>query len=87
MIESRCGLLCSACAYREETHCPGCVQMDKPFWGPSCPVKDCCQGKGFPHCGECADFPCPLLTQFAYDPQQGDGGERIQQCRRWQTEG
>lgn len=83
MVESRCGLLCSSCEYREQTHCPGCVQMEKPFWGESCPVKACCEAKQLEHCGRCAAFPCELLTQFAYDKEQGDQGRRIEQCRGW----
>lgn len=84
MIESRCGLLCSQCEYRQATGCPGCVNMDKPFWGESCPVKSCCEGRGLPHCGACPEFPCPLLHQFAHDEKQGDGGRRIRQCRAWE---
>ena len=37
--ESRCGLLCSACEYREQMNCKGCIQIEKPFWGDRCPVK------------------------------------------------
>ena len=39
MIESRCGILCSECTYREQMNCEGCVHIQKPFWGDSCPVK------------------------------------------------
>lgn len=83
MIESRCGLLCSQCSYKEQMGCKGCVAMEKPFWGEQCPVKACCQGKGHQHCGQCAAFPCQLLHSFAYDKEQGDGGRRIRQCRLW----
>lgn len=83
MIESRCGLLCSACAYREQMQCKGCVCITKPFWGESCPVKACCEQKGNEHCGQCAQFPCALLHQFSYDAQQGDDGQRIRQCEAW----
>lgn len=86
MAESRCGLLCAQCAYREQMNCPGCVHMSKPFWGDSCPVKSCCEGKGKMHCGECDGFPCDPLHQFAYDPKQGDDGKRIEQCRSWSKE-
>ena len=86
MPESRCGLLCAQCSYREQMNCPGCVHMSKPFWGDSCPVKSCCEGKGREHCGECDSFPCELLHQFAYDPKQGDDGRRIEQCRSWSKE-
>ncbi len=83
MIESRCGILCNECAYREQMGCAGCVQIQKPFWGDSCPVKSCCEEKTKEHCGQCKAFPCGLLKQFAYDEKQGDGGKRIEQCAKW----
>lgn len=86
MIESRCGLRCGECSYREGMGCPGCTQITKPFWGDSCPVKACCEDKGFQHCGQCRDFPCTLLHSFAYDPQQGDGGKRLDQCKAWRED-
>ena len=46
MIESRCGLLCGDCSFREAMGCKGCVHMDKPFWANSCPVKSCCAMSG-----------------------------------------
>ncbi len=85
MIQSRCGLLCGECSEREIMNCPGCVQMQKPFWGESCPVKACCEEKRRQHCGQCDTFPCALLTQFAYDEKQGDQGKRIAQCRAWRN--
>lgn len=86
MIESRCGLLCGQCAYREDPGCAGCIQMEKPFWGESCPVKSCCEERGMAHCGQCGEFPCPLLHKFAYEMEQSDQGARIEQCRRWRQE-
>ena len=83
MIESRCGILCNECKYKEEVNCAGCVAMNKPFWGESCPVKDCCEGKKLEHCGQCQEFPCALLTEFAYHEEQGDNGKRIEICRLW----
>lgn len=83
MIESRCGILCSECGYREQMNCQGCTQIDKPFWGESCPVKACCEEKELAHCGLCKDFVCDLLHQFAYDEVQGDEGKRIEQCKKW----
>ena len=82
MIESRCGILCSQCEYLKQCG-GGCTKINKPFWGDSCPVKDCCEGRGHEHCGQCAEFPCNLLNEFAYDKEQGDNGQRIQQCRLW----
>ena len=83
MIESRCGILCSTCGFRESMGCKGCVEIDKPFWGESCPVKSCCEGKDRAHCGQCEAFPCEQLTAFAYDKEQGDNGARLEQCRKW----
>lgn len=82
-IESRCGLLCSQCEYREKIPCDGCINISKPFWGENCPVKSCCESKSLEHCGKCSDFPCEQLTSFAYDKEQGDNGKRIEQCRKW----
>lgn len=56
MIESRCGILCSECEYREQTGCKGCTEMEKPFWGEGCPVKACCEEKAHDHCESCGDF-------------------------------
>lgn len=57
--------------------------IDKPFWGESCPLKSCCEGKQQEHCGVCPDFPCEMLDRFAHDKEQGDDGKRIQQCGQW----
>lgn len=81
--ESRCGILCSECEYRENPGCKGCIHIEKPFWGEGCPVKSCCEKKTFVHCGQCPEFPCGLLHSFAYDEAQGDNGKRIEQCRKW----
>lgn len=85
MIKSRCGILCGECNYREQMNCKGCVQIEKPFWGESCPLKSCCEDKKHEHCGQCNDFPCDLLKQFAFDEKQGDGGKRIEQCKKWRV--
>lgn len=85
MIQSRCGILCEKCHYKEELGCNGCVNINKPFWGESCSVKSCCENKNLAHCGQCDIFPCELLMQFAYDKEQGDEGKRIEQCRCWQS--
>lgn len=83
MIESRCGILCSNCEYKDSTGCKGCVNIDKPFWGEQCPVKSCCEDKKLQNCGACNTFPCDLLISFAYDKEQGDNGLRIEQCKKW----
>ncbi len=85
MLESRCGILCSECSYREEMNCGGCVHINTPFWG-RCKVKICCESKNINNCGKCKSFPCDKLKQFAYDKTQGDNGKRIEQCKRWNRE-
>jgi hypothetical protein len=80
MIESRCGILCSECEYQIGM---GCTAIEKPFWGDSCPLKACCEGKGLEHCGRCDGSPCELLIGFAFDENRGDGGRRIEQCKAW----
>lgn len=85
MIDTRCGLNCETCAYREPCKCGGCIAtMGRPFHG-ECPVAACCQQKGFEHCGMCPDLPCGLLRQYSEDPEHGDTppGARIEACRRW----
>lgn len=85
MIESRCGILCKECAYREEMHCQGCVKITNPFWG-ECPIKACVERKKLNHCGTCDTFPCAMAKQFAYDEKQGDDGKRLRQCIAWTEE-
>ena len=82
MIESRCGILCGECEFRESMGCKGCTNIENPFWG-ECPVKASRESKNHEHCGQCERFPCETLTSFAYDEKQGDGGKRIEQCRKW----
>lgn len=39
--------------------------------------------KKLKHCGECTDFPCAQLNEFAYDEKEGDCGVRLDQCKIW----
>ena len=89
MIDSRCGLHCTGCTYKDSCGCLGCIETKgNPFHG-ECPVAKCCQNKGFVHCGDCPDIPCDLLTQYSCDPEHGDtpSGARIEQCKLWKQEG
>ena len=86
MVESRCGILCSTCEFRESMGCKGCVNITEPFHG-QCPVKNCCEEKAHEHCGQCGSFSCKQLTDYAYDPEHGDNGLRLEQCRKWRGEG
>jgi hypothetical protein len=85
MIDSRCGLHCTGCEWKETNGCGGCIETNgNPFHG-KCPVAACCQYKGFTHCGECPVIPCELLSQYSNDPEHGDKpvGKRIEQCKEW----
>lgn len=86
MVESRCGLLCSECSFREPKNCPGCVNTKKVFWG-ECPVKKCCEARELTSCGNCKDMPCGKLRAFSYDEKHGDNGARIEQCKKWAANG
>lgn len=85
MIDTRCGLKCVGCGFKDSNKCGGCIATNgNPFHG-ECPVAQCCQNKGLTHCGECKDIPCELLTQYSCDPVHGDTppGLRIEQCIKW----
>jgi len=85
MIDTRCGLRCEGCYYKDAYSCGGCIDTQgHPFHG-ECPVAICCQDKGFIHCGQCPDMPCELLSQYSNDPEHGDNppGARIKQCKIW----
>lgn len=85
-IDSRCGLHCTGCEFKESHGCKGCIETDgHPFHG-ECPVAVCCQEKGFTHCGECPEIPCELLREYSCgDSEHSDDpkGARIEQCIRW----
>ena len=88
MPDTRCWLICEGCGYREANGCRGCIAtMGNPFHG-QCPVAQCCQEKGYVHCGQCPELPCELLRQYSCDPVHGDTppGKRIEQCRIWREE-
>ncbi|MCL2060103.1 MAG: pyridoxamine 5'-phosphate oxidase family protein [Oscillospiraceae bacterium] len=85
-VQSCCGLLCDGCSYKESHGCAGCIAVGgKPFWG-ECPVAACCHGKGYVHCGECADIPCDILNEFSCgEDEHSDkpAGARIAVCKAW----
>jgi len=47
-----CGIDCDRCP-EHPARCQGC---DRP--NNDCPVRKCCNEKGFVHCGPCPDLPC-----------------------------
>ena len=60
-----CGVDCAACPDLGSGKCPGCRQTVWPEDDP-CPPVACCRRKNISCCGECADFPCPMMAEF-YD--------------------
>lgn len=89
MIDSRCGLHCTGCAWKDSHGCGGCIETKgHPFHG-ECPIAMCCQAKGHIHCGECDIIPCDKLYAYSYlDPDHGDKpqGARVATCRKWAAE-
>ncbi|MCL2671677.1 MAG: pyridoxamine 5'-phosphate oxidase family protein [Clostridiales bacterium] len=85
-VQSRCGLLCDFCTFKEPYNCGGCIETNgHPFHG-ECPVAGCCQERGHAHCGECADIPCEKLNEYSCgDSEHCDNpkGARIALCRAW----
>ena len=90
MIDSRCGLRCTGCKWKESHGCGGCIETNgHPFHG-ECNIAQCCQNKGLNHCGECDIMPCDELYAYSYlDPEHGDNppGTRVEVCRKWAAEG
>jgi hypothetical protein len=77
MSASYCGIDCAVCTWRESSGCAACKEnRGKMFWG-NCRVAACCSGRGLEDCGQCAEYPCGLLREFAFDREHGDGGERL----------
>jgi len=87
-VQSRCGLLCKWCKYKEPMNCPGCIALNgKASWSDDCcDVSKCCTDKGYAHCGECPDAPCENLRGLSYgDDEHNDKpeGARIEVCKAW----
>ncbi|MFZ5354501.1 MAG: DUF3795 domain-containing protein [Bacillota bacterium] len=86
-LAGRCGIYCGECEYKEQFNCPGCIEAEgKMFWG-DCEVSSCCTQKKHEHCGGCESFACDTLKRFAYHPEQGDNGRRIERLKEWNAEG
>jgi len=78
---SSCGIDCDACEYKTENKCGGCrlcAPKGKCVWGGRCALYDCASGKNLQHCGECGEFPCAMLEEWA---KEGDG-ERIRNLKK-----
>ncbi|BBF43051.1 hypothetical protein lbkm_1737 [Lachnospiraceae bacterium KM106-2] len=81
-ITSYCGLDCNECSYRELAGCQGCVATKgHPFYR-ECELANCAKSRQVRFCGECADIPCKMLTDYSNDEEHGDTpkGARISRC-------
>ena len=58
-----CGVDCAEC---DGTH-PGCVDDRSKCLFRDCGFYACSRRKGLIHCGECDDFVCSRLDEFAVD--------------------
>ena len=89
MVDSRCGLHCTGCAWKESHGCGGCIETDgHPFHG-TCPIAHCCADRGHVHCGQCGENPCQRLYDYSFvDPEHGDKpiGARVRTLRAWAAE-
>lgn len=73
-----CGLDCANCDYKERCNCKGCKSTKgEPFHG-ICKLAKCAISNNANYCFECKSYPCALLKAFAYDPEHGDNGKRIE---------
>ena len=78
-----CGTYCGICTWRESTGGKGCQECQSAvFWG-TCDKAQCCFGKGYTHCGECAALPCDKLLALFADPDHGDKGARMRNLLNW----
>ena len=75
---SRCGIDCDACAYKAGQNCQGCQKIQGTvFWG-KCDLYHCNEEKKQEHCGQCAQFPCEKLKQWA----SSENSERIDNLKK-----
>lgn len=80
--DTYCGLSCKDCEWREKTNCGGCIATKgNPFHG-KCDVAECAKAKNRGFCGECGEFPCDILKGYSFDPEHGDNGARIENCKK-----
>ena len=82
-LVSACGIYCGACLALSaslkaaknhgEIKCLGCWNQQHPSaYAPKCAVRKCAQAKHVQSCGECKDYPCPLIAPLFNDkPKYG----------------
>jgi hypothetical protein len=80
---SSCCIDCNACQIGTTQNCPGCQSVEgKPFWSRDgvCDLYSCASGKSHAHCGKCGEFPCNMLSEWAFS-EPGENGARIDNLR------
>jgi len=61
-----CGIFCANCGnYKKNENCQGCRNETELL--EDCPTRICAINKGILFCGQCADFPCSILSDFYFD--------------------
>ena len=68
---SACGIDCATCPSLNKD-CKGClIENGNVFWTKSdkssfsvCPIKACCNKKGYVNCGECENLPCEIYKSL-----------------------
>ena len=78
---SICGIDCDTCKVGKDQGCNGCKNIKgKVFWG-ACDLYACCDNKHLEHCGNCSDFPCGTLQEWAAseNPERIDNLKKLNQ--------
>ena len=67
----------------EDIYCDGCVSEGKHFsWCSECPIRSCCQEKGFINCAYCDDYFCDNLKMtFDKTPSAKERLDKIREKR------
>lgn len=75
---SVCGIDCDICKFKVEQGCKGCKNIQgNVFWG-DCELYQCNESRKQSHCGQCPDFPCKTLKEWA----ASENPERIDNLRK-----
>jgi hypothetical protein len=51
----------------EEPTCQGCRSDKLRHHCSECKIRECAEGKGINHCGDCTEIPCEMLRNFQLD--------------------
>ncbi|MGQ9476235.1 MAG: DUF3795 domain-containing protein [Actinomycetota bacterium] len=48
----------------DQVRCRGCLSEDRFLYCEVCPIRDCCQRRGYQGCYQCEDWPCDYVDDF-----------------------